>query len=127
MEDRLDLRSKSRRSNRWGENSQTSAFAFVLSFQRRIERRKKCAPRTDFPSFYNRLRAVGIIEVQNRRLMKSARRAETGRMLWIPFNFSRSAFMTFHEQARSIAVQLHCRGKIQRFAGNDFFGSLDIR
>ena len=65
------------------------------------------------------LHAVGIVEVEQRRLREHIGRAEAGRVRRVAFNLGRPSFVALDEQAGRAATERH-RGCVeQRPAGND--------
>ena len=64
----LNLRGERRRADRLGEDAEPGALERLLRRERRADRAEERRPRTDLAEVGQRLRAIGIVEAENRRL-----------------------------------------------------------
>ena len=87
--------------------------------QRAADRGDEAAPRTDAAQFGDGLRAVGVVEGEDRRLREDVGAAAGGRMIGIAFDLGRAALVALDQQAGGDAAERHGGGEEQRLAGHD--------
>ena len=74
-----------------------------------------------------RLRAVGVVEAENRRLREQVGGAAARRVIGVAFDLGRAAFVALDQQAHAGAVDRHRRREEQRLARDELFGLADVR
>ena len=82
------------------------------------------APRQD--PFQDRARSIGIVERQHRRFRKDVGCAKACWMPRIALDLDRTPIDGRDDDAAAYSRKRQCRCKLQRFAGNDPFGQLDV-
>ena len=84
-------------------------------------------PRENLSHVGERLHAIGIVEVEQRRLREDIGGAEAGRVRRVAFDLGRPSFVTLDEQAGRAAAERH-RGCVEkRPARNDVLGLSGVR
>ncbi len=73
------------------------------------------------------LRAIGIVQSQDRGLMIDARRAPACRMVGVAFNFCRPTHVTFDEQTDGRSCKRHGRRKKEGLACHNVARRMDVR
>ena len=122
-----DLSGERRRVDRLSEDAEPRALERALCRERRADGPEKRGPRADVAQVQQRLRAIRIVEAENRGLSEHIGRAKTPRMQRVAFDFRRTAFVALDEQAGGDASERH-RGRIEEWsAGDEVFGLADIR
>src|SRR5262249_51229081 len=102
------------------QNAYAGALVGALLSKRLTNRAERLLPGARLAETGHRLRAIGIVKGEDRRLMENARRAETGRVIGIAFDFSWSPLVAFDQQSDARAVQRHRRRKKKGPARYDF-------
>ena len=95
--------------------------------ERRAHRDEERRPRPDLAEVGERLRAVGIVEVEDRRLREHVGGAEAAGMLRVALDLRRAPFVALDEQAGGDAAERHRRREEQRPAGDQLLGLPDVR
>ena len=117
-----NLRGERRRADRLGEDAEPGALERLLRGQRGADRAEKRRPRADLAEIGERLRAVGIVEPENRGLREHVGRAEAARMQRVAFDLGRPPFVALDEEPGGDAAERH-RGRVEeRLAGDELFG-----
>ncbi len=83
------------RRNRWGQNADACALQRFLRAERAADCAQKCRPRALVAHRHYALRAIGIVEAENRSLRKDVGAAERCRMLIVAFDLCGASQMTF--------------------------------
>src|SRR2546425_191550 len=68
-----------------------------------------------------------VVEPQNRGLRKDVGGAKTPRMIRIPFDFCRTAFVTFYQQPERHCAHGHCGRKVEWLAERESLGRFHVR
>jgi hypothetical protein len=123
----VDLPGQGRRGDGFRQQPEAGAAGELLGVDRAGQRRGDIGPGLDFAAVFDRLRAIRIVERENRRLRVDVRAALDRRMLRIRFDLRRPAFMTLGQHRRREAAVRHGRREIERLARHDLFGLLDVR
>jgi hypothetical protein len=121
-EDLLDLSGQRRRVDRLGEDAQAGALAGRLCRQRAAHRRDEPAPRPHAAELRDRVRAIRIVEGEDRRLGEQVGAAAAGRVVDVALDFGRAAFVALDQQPGGDAAERHRRGEEQRLAGDNVLG-----
>src|SRR5206468_299587 len=80
-----------------GEKADTRSLQSLLNIQRPANRIQKIAPGANIAQVGDCLRAVRIVQPQDRSLRKDVRSAQARRMLRIAFDFCRTVEMTLNQ------------------------------
>ncbi len=83
-------------------------------------------PARDAAVVDDRLRAVGIVKRQHRRLCEHVGRAQTRGMIGVALDLGRPGHVAFHQNAGGDAAERHGRRVEKRFAGQDFLGLANV-
>jgi hypothetical protein len=122
----LPERLERRRRRRSGEHADTDTLERDLGVEVRLERRLERAPGARALELEDRLRAVGIVERQDRGLGDRVGRAEARGVLRVAFDLRRPPHVALGEHRLEIAEHRHRRGEEQRPAGEDLLRLLDV-
>ena len=87
----------------------------------------RAPPGPDLPELGDRLRAVGIVETEDRGLPEDVGRAEARRVVGVPLDLRRAARVALDEKAGRVAGERKRGGEEERPAGKDLFGLADVR
>ncbi len=120
------LRRHRRRAHRLGEDAQARALRRRLPLQRGLHRRDERRPGSNLAELDDRLRAIGIVEGQHRRLGEQVGGAEAPGMIRVPFHLRRPSLVTLDEDTGGDAAQGHRAREKQRLAGNLLLGLSDV-
>ncbi len=121
-QDLLDLGGQGRRVDRLGQDAQAGARAGRLRRQRAAHRRDEPAPRPHAAEFGDRVRAIRIVEGEDRRLGEQVGAAAGGRVVDVALDLGRAAFVALDQEPGGDAAERHRGGEEQRLAGNDVLG-----
>ena len=111
-----DLRRQRRRVDRLGQDAEAGALERLLRRQRRADRAEKRRPRTDLAEVGQRLRAIGIVEAEDRGLREDVGRAEAARVQRVALDLGRPPFVALDEQPGGDAAERHRGREEQRLA-----------
>src|SRR5439155_6172525 len=106
---------------RFGENANAGALERPLRVQRRGRRAEKRRPRPDLADVGQRLRAVRIVEAENRRLREHVGCAEAARMERVALDLRRPPLVALDEETRRDAAERHRRRVEERLARDQLF------
>ena len=126
-ENLLQLPAKRRRGHGFGQDAKARALGRRLRRQAGADRGDERAPRSNLAELHNRLRAIGVVQRQQRRLRVEIGRAKASRMIGVAFGLRGASFVAFDQQARGDAAERHGRREEQRTAGDFFFGLANVR
>src|SRR5438445_3411894 len=113
--------------NHLRENADTRSLQSLLNIQRPANRIQKIAPGANIAQVGDCLRAVRIVQPQDRSLRKDVRSAQARRMLRIAFDFCRTVEMTLNQYRTGVTAQRERRGKEQGPPWDDFFWLANVR
>src|SRR5215472_1121955 len=123
----LQIRGERGRVDDSREDAEPLASRGPQRARERLRRVQELRPGLNLAGFGYRLRAIGIVKVQDGSLRKRIRSAKARRMVGIPFDLGWSPFMTLHEQANGVGAERH-GGRIElRLTGSYTIGLLDVR
>ncbi len=134
LEQLLNLLVQRRRDDGFRQQAQAGATALALVGHRPPQRRHAVdgdgaeggVPRRRLAAGADRLRAVRVVEGQDRRLMKHIGRAEAAGVLGVALDLRRPALVTLDQQTDAYAAERHGGGVEQRPAGDDLLGLADV-
>lgn len=121
-----ELRRERRRRDGSGQDPEAGALRCPVLFQLSHHGRRKRVPAARAAEVLHDLRAVRIVEIENRRLREAVGSAQAGGMLGIALHFDRPAHVALRQQAEAVAAKRHGGGVEQRPARNHFLGRLHI-
>ena len=114
------------RRDRPGQEAEASPLTTLLGGQRRLRGRQEVAPRPHFTAKRDGLRAIGIVQIENRGLREAVGAAKARRVLGIAFDLGRPPHVALDEhRVRVTAVSDRAR-KEERTPGNDVFRLPDV-
>jgi hypothetical protein len=122
-----DLRRQRRGIDRLGQQTDAGAFERLLRRQRRADCAKKGGPRTNLAEVGQRLRAIGIVQIEDCGLREDVGRAAAARVQRVALDLRRPPFVAFDKQPGCRTAERHRRREEQRHARNQFFGLADVR
>jgi hypothetical protein len=125
-EQRLELRAEGRRSDGLRQDAQSRAIRF-RGVERGLQRGDEVAPGDRVTEPAHDLRAVGIVEAEDRRLHDRVARAEARGMRRIALDLRRAVHVALDEHARRDAAERNRRGEEERFAGDGALRLIDVR
>ena len=121
-----DERRLGRAGDRSGQQTQARALLGRLRGHRGRERSAEALPARDASELGDRLRAIGVVEVEHRRLGDRVGGAEARRMLRVALHLGRPSLVALGQDAGRIAAD-HRRGREEeRPSGHDLLGLLDV-
>jgi hypothetical protein len=92
-----------------------------------LRRGEKRAPRPDLPALGQGLRAVRVVDVEDRGLREDVRAAEARRVQLVALDLDRPALVALGEDAARVSA-VDVRGRVEeRLAGDELLGRLDVR
>ena len=126
LEQRGDQPRLGGRGHRAGQQSQARAAEGRLGIQRRGELLVQGRPGGGLAELRDRLRAVGVVKAQHRRLGDGVGRAEARGVLGIALDLRRAAVVTLDEQAGGDPGERHRGGEQDRLPGKKLLRLADI-
>ena len=125
-EEALDLRGESGGRDRLGEQPDPSPLERPLGVEGRLHAREEGAPRKDLADMGEGLRAVGIIEVEDRRLPAGVGGAEARRVVGVAFDLGGAAEVALDEDALGVAAVEDRGGEEERASGDHVLRRLHV-
>ena len=126
-EDVADLRLQRGRGDRRRQEAQARAPSGRSFSRASLTAASKRAPRPDLPALGQRLRAVGVVDVEDGGLREDVRAAEARGMELVALDLDRPALVALGEDAARVAAVDVRRRVEERLAGDDLLGRLDVR
>ena len=126
LQQSIYLLGQGRRGNAFCEHSQPCSLALPLRAQSLAQVAQKSAPGTYFSQMGERLGTVWIVKREHRGLCEHIGCSQTGRVVGIALDFSRSSHMTFNQDTLGDSSQRHGRGEKQRLAWYNLFGRPNV-
>ena len=99
----------------------------LLSVEHLPNRRDERLERANFAEVRERLRAIGIVETEDRRLREEVGGAEARRMIGVAFDLRRAALVALDQEADAGPGKRHRRRVEERLARNQLLGLPDVR
>ena len=127
LEKRLKLVGQCGRGNGWRQDANARTLQTFLDAQRRAHGLNQRSPGANVAQVSHRLRAVGIVHSQDRRLRENIGAAKTCRMLVVAFNLGGTIQVALDQNRAGISTQSERRGEKQRPPGDHFFRLLYVR
>ena len=109
-----------------GENRKAGAAIRGMSRGQLAPGRHEIAPGLPRPLLHDRLRAVGIVEAEHRRLDEGARGSERRGVRGVALDLRRSPFVALDDQAVGAPAERHGRRVVTGDPWDDLLGSVDI-
>ena len=123
---RLQLRRQRGRRDCAGKHPQPHALLRLLGLEGGVNGREKRAPSAYAARLRHGLGTVGVIQIEDGRLVEHTRRAAVRGVRGVAFDLRGVAFVAFHQEAGGEAV-LFVRGrKEERLAGHHFLRLFDV-
>ena len=123
----LHLRVQRGGSHRAGQNAESRAIGGFRIGRKTLRGIEKRGPGINFAGMLHRLRAVWIVQIQDRSLHQRAGGTHAGGMIGIAFEFRGPPFMAFHQNANRRGAKRHGSGIKIRPAQNEAIGLFHIR
>ena len=118
----LDLGGQGRRVDGLGEDAQSGALAGGLARQRAAHGGHERAPGLDPAQLGDGLRAVGIVEREDRRLGVHVGAAPAGRVIGVSLDLGGPTLVALDQKTRGDAAERHGGGEEHRLAGHQLLG-----
>ena len=125
-EEALDLRGESGRRDGLGEQPDPRPLERPLSVEGRLHAREERPPRKDLADVGEGLRAVGIVEVEDRRLPAGVGGAEARRVVGVAFDLGGTAEVALDEDALGVAAVEDRGGEEERASGDHVLRRLHV-
>src|SRR6185503_3649075 len=108
------------------EDAEPGAAPLALPFERGAHRREERAPGADLAAVRDHLRAVGVVQPEERRLLYGVRGAEAGRVPGVPLDLGRPPVVALDQDAGPESPERNGAGEVERLAGRAVLGPADL-